>query len=107
MLLLLLSVVLLVGQATTQRYIGEDEIISEMGSGEGSNGIQDPRLFKVIEKDSEGEFLAEAGWELVPDEDTLLYDQEFLQIFLDTPDMLEQFNNQDLAFIESNNANTT
>lgn len=92
-------------QATILAY-GEGEIVSEMDMvaslGEENNGswIEDPRLFKVIGKDSEGQFSVDEGWKQVSDEDTLLYDEQFLDHFLSTPALLEDFEKGDLAFVE-------
>ena len=60
------------------------------------------RVFKVIEKDSEGEISEEEGWRIVPEDETLLYDDDFLNQFLVSPDMMDQYMSNELAFIESN-----
>ena len=95
---------LMVLAQATMVAMGEEEIVSEMDMttslGEESAGADTPRLFKVIAKDSEGQFPVEEGWQLVSDDDTLLYDQHFLNQFLDTLDMNQDFNAFNLAFVE-------
>eukprot|EP00091_Calanus_sinicus_P014260 TRINITY_DN31705_c0_g1_i1.p1 TRINITY_DN31705_c0_g1~~TRINITY_DN31705_c0_g1_i1.p1 ORF type:complete len:108 (+),score=16.90 TRINITY_DN31705_c0_g1_i1:167-490(+) len=86
---------LLLAQATILAF-GQDEVVSEMDMvaslGEENNvsWVEDPRLFKVIGKDSEGQFSVDEGWEQVSDEDTLLYDDQFWIISF-TPALLEEF----------------
>ena len=65
------------------------------------------RVFKVIEKDSEGEISEEEGWRIVPEDETLLYDDDFLNQFLVSPDMMDQYMSNELAFIESNDMHDT
>ena len=65
------------------------------------------RVFKVIEKDSEGEISEEEGWRIVPEDETLLYDDDFLNQFLVSPDMMDQYMSDELAFIESNDMHDT
>ena len=65
------------------------------------------RVFKVIEKDSEGEILEEEGWRIVPEDETLLYDDDFLNQFLVSPDMMDQYMSDQLAFVESNDMHDT
>ena len=65
------------------------------------------RVFKVIEKDSEGEILEEEGWRIVPEDETLLYDDDFLNQFLVSPDMMDQYMSDELAFVESNDMHDT
>eukprot|EP00092_Neocalanus_flemingeri_P062734 GFUD01075743.1.p1 GENE.GFUD01075743.1~~GFUD01075743.1.p1 ORF type:complete len:215 (-),score=88.39 GFUD01075743.1:87-731(-) len=59
-----------------------------------------PGLFKVIAKDSEGQFPVEEGWQLMEDENPLLYSDHFLDQFLDTPEMEQDFNEGNLAFVD-------
>ena len=57
-------------------------------------------VYDVIEPNDEGEFLPTDGWKIVGDDDPLLYDQQFLDIILETSERLEEFNNNKLAVIE-------
>jgi len=82
----------------------QGDIISEMdliaSLGEESGGDVTPRLFKVIVKDSEGQFPEEEGWQIVEEDNSLIFDQHFLDQFLDNPEMVQDFEDESLAFVE-------
>ena len=104
-----LLVKVMVLSLTTRVAAGQEEIMSEMdliaslGKDMDSGGEDTPRLVKVITRDSEGQFPVEEGWQLVDDDNTLLYDQHFLDHFLHDQEMVQEFHDGNLAFVEGRN----
>ena len=76
-----------------------DLIANQMEDSFGSNTH---KLFKVIAKDTKGEFPVEEGWKLVEDEvmQWYVYDQDFMDKFLHNSEMIQDFNDGNLAFVE-------
>ena len=88
------------GTTTKDDIVSEIEIDLTTLVRKDSTGNNSPRLFKVIAKDNEGQFPVEEGWQLMEKDNRLLSDHRFRDQFLYNPEMVHDFNNGSLTFME-------
>ena len=64
------------------------------------NGDKSPRLYQVIEEDNDGNFSVEQGWRMMKEDSKLLTEVRFRDQFLYNTDIVQQFNDGEIAIIE-------
>ena len=96
MRVLLLALILMKGRLLGFEY----DLAGSLGSEGEEVEMNTPRVYKVFRQIDE-EPLEKDGWVKMQEDNTLLYDQQFLDHFLVTEEMVDLYDKGELQFWES------